>query len=98
MLSLRPCNLHTDFPALRSWIADERAHALWCANRFIFPLEEESFERALAAMEEKSGEIPFAAVDGEGKMAGFFVYAFDGGTQKWMHLLSGKSAGAGAIW
>ena len=33
-------------------------------------------------MAEKSGDVPFAAVDGEGEVTGFFVYAFDGETRE----------------
>ena len=48
-MRIRPYDHERDFPFLRAWIVDERAHAMWCANRFPWPLEEASFSAALAA-------------------------------------------------
>ena len=33
-----------DFDNIKSWIDDERTHAMWCADRFEYPLEKENFE------------------------------------------------------
>ena len=75
-MRLRPFDPDTDFDRLRGWIADERAHALWCANRFPFPLEKSGFPDALAGLAQRTGDTPFAAEE-DGVMTGFFCYSLN---------------------
>lgn len=70
-MRLRPYIPETDFEIIREWIDDPRTHALWCANRFAYPLDRDNFEGVIA----RNGDSPFAALDDEGRLAGFFCYA-----------------------
>ena len=53
-----------DFDNIKSWIDDERTHAMWCAGRFEYPLEKENFEAVLEDMHSKWGDTPFIASKG----------------------------------
>ena len=75
-MRIRPYGGEGDFAALRSWIADERAHAMWCANRFPWPLEERGFAAVLAASAER-GDRAFIAEDEDGRPVGFFCCGMD---------------------
>lgn len=61
-----------DFSAVSSWITDERTHAMWCANRFSFPLTQENFGAVLHEHAIKFGECPFVATTDSGRTIGFF--------------------------
>ena len=74
-MRLRPFMPETDFNAMRDWIADERAHALWCAGRFAYPLEREDFGRVLRDLGARCGDRPFVMADSEGRAAGFFCFS-----------------------
>lgn len=75
MLKLRNYNADTDFNAIASWCPDERAHAMWCANRFSYPLEKDNFENTLRGMSQNSGDIPLTAIDEKNNIIGFLCYA-----------------------
>ena len=32
-----------DFPFVQEWVGEERVHALWCAERFGYPLDRDNF-------------------------------------------------------
>ena len=83
-MKLRPFSIDTDFEALKSWMADERAHALWCADILPCPPERGSLSDALRSVHERSGDLPYAAVMEDGRMAGFFCYSFDQDTKEGM--------------
>ena len=71
-MKLRPFNPGRDFDRIKNWIADARVHALWCANRFQYPLDRDNFTAVLSGMAQKEGDVPFAAAaDGENAV-GFF--------------------------
>ncbi len=46
-MRLRPYNAEFDFDRIKGWINDERSHAMWCGNRFNFPIERENFDAVL---------------------------------------------------
>ena len=71
-----------DFATLQGWIADRREHALWCADRFSYPLAQEDFHRVLAAAAVEAGETPFILCDDDGLALGFFCYSQDNGVGK----------------
>ena len=73
-MKLRPYRYGEDYPLMEAWITDERAHALWCARRFPWPLTQESFEGKLRALEEK-GDRPFIAETEEGEHVGFVCWS-----------------------
>ena len=68
-----------DFSTVRGWIGSRREHALWCADRFSYPLEREDFHRVLAAAAD-AGETPFILGDDADQALGFFCYAQNNGT------------------
>ena len=74
-MRLRPYIPETDFDAVRNWVCDPRAHALWCANRFEYPLSAENFDRVLREIRVRNGDCPFVAVGENGAAAGFFCYS-----------------------
>lgn len=74
-MKLRKYVPETDFDVLRTWITDERMHAMWCANRFPYPLEQQSFEAFLKAEEEQFGNRACTAENDDGKQVGFYCFA-----------------------
>ena len=83
-MKLRPYIPRTDFDTIRTWITDERTHALWCANRIPYPMEEEGFHRVLREAAERFGDCPFVAVEDDGTMAGFFCLSLNRRTNEGM--------------
>ncbi len=73
-MELRAFNPDADFERIKGWITDERAHAMWCANRFAYPLAKGDFLKALSDMAQKTGDVSLIADIG-GKAAGFFCYS-----------------------
>ena len=71
-MRLRPYIPETDFDVIRNWITDPRTHALWCANRFEYPLSEENFNEVLEEIRVRNGDSPFVAVEDDGTVIGFF--------------------------
>ena len=83
-MRLRPFIPETDFPVIQNWIADERAHALWCANRFAFPLDKENFNAVLGDHARRLGEMPLTAADENGIPVGFLCYSVNPQTNEGM--------------
>lgn len=71
-MKLRPFDPDSDFDRIRGWITDERAHAMWCANRFRYPLDQGNFLSVLSEAAQRTGDVPFAAVSDDNIAAGFF--------------------------
>ncbi len=76
-MRLRPYNAEFDFDRIKGWINDERSHAMWCGNRFNFPIERENFDAVLREHFLSYGDCPFAATDDSGKVIGFFCYCIN---------------------
>ncbi len=74
-MRLRPYIPEKDSEVIRDWITDPRTHALWCANRFDYPLCEKNLEEVLRDIRIRNGDSPFAAVGDDGKVVGFFCYS-----------------------
>ena len=70
-MRLRPYVHSRDFDKIKDWLADERAHAMWCANRMRFPLEKTNFSDALNEMFDMHGDCPFVATEDDGTIVGF---------------------------
>ena len=77
MLRLRPYFPKQDFDTIKNWITDARTHAMWCANLFTYPIEQENFESVLLNFNERFGDSPFVATDEAGKVLGFFSYSLN---------------------
>ena len=74
-MRLRPYIPEKDFEMIRGWITDPRTHALWCGNRFEYPLSGENFHETLRGFTIRRGDIPFVAVGDDGAVTGFFSYS-----------------------
>ncbi len=66
-----------DFETIAKWIADERTHALWCGNRFPYPLEKKAFGDFLAENVLLYNDSPFVVMTDEEEPFGFFCLAID---------------------
>ena len=73
-MRLRPYIPEKDFETIKNWVTDPRMHALWCANRFEYPLSETNFSEVLKEIRIRNGDCPFVAEE-DGKAAGFFCYS-----------------------
>ena len=76
-MRLRPFQPGEDFDALARWDGDRRTHALWCANRFAYPLSREAFEIALADGTRKWGGGAYMLTQDEGEPAAFVCFSAD---------------------
>ena len=76
-MKLRRFDPDMDFENIKSWITDERSHAMWCADRFQYPLDKERFISVLSEMGQRTGDEPFVAAMDDGKAVGFLCYSFN---------------------
>lgn len=76
-MQLRAFDPDMDFEIIRTWITNERAHAMWCANRFHYPLEKNDFMAVLFDMAQRTGDVPFVASADDDKAVGFFSYSMN---------------------
>lgn len=83
-MRLRPYISPRDFDIIKNWITDRRGHAMWCADRFEFPLTRENFDTVLAEHAEKYTDCAFAATDDNGIIVGFFCYSLNIDTNEGM--------------
>ena len=74
-MKLRPYIPEKDFDMIKNWITDPRTHALWCGNRFEYPLTGENFNETLRGFSIGRGDAPFVAVGDDGAAIGFFSYS-----------------------
>lgn len=74
----------TDFEKIKTWVNDERTHAMWCANLIQYPIEKSNFEEVLQKGAERLGEIPFIAETEEGETAGLICYSMNKETETGM--------------
>ncbi len=74
-MRIRPYIAEKDFEYLRSWITDERIHALWCANRIPYPLSSEGLNDVLAKNSMDWNSSAFVATKDSGEPIGFFCYS-----------------------
>ena len=76
-MRLRPFVQDSDFEVIRTWVTDEQMHALWCGNRFAYPLGKEDFCRVIREFGIQHGDHPFVMAGDDGKAAGFFCYSLN---------------------
>lgn len=67
----------SNFNKIKTWVTDERTHALWCGGLISYPLNKNNFEKALKEFIIKNGESPFVAITNKGKIIGFFCYSIN---------------------
>ncbi len=82
-MELRKYDSGRDFDIIKQWINDERTHAMWCANLFEYPLDEDNVAEVLTYATEKYGDVPYLATD-DGREVGFFCYHTDQTTKEGM--------------
>lgn len=76
-MRLRPYISGIDYDTINGWIADRREHALWCADRFAFPINIENFDTVLSEHAKQYGDCAFVATDDGGRSVGFFCYSLN---------------------
>ena len=84
MPRLRSYDSEKDFDMVRQWVTDECTHAMWCANRFCYPIKKENFDQVLSDIAAKNGDLPFIALTDNGIPAGFFCYSLNRETNEGM--------------
>lgn len=73
-MKLRPFIPAQDWAHLKRWVGDERTHALWCANRFAYPLTEDNLRAVLEKDAQEWGGSAYTVMEDE-RPVGFFVYS-----------------------
>ena len=76
-MKLRTFDPDKDFEKIKSWISDERSHAMWCAGRFQYPLDKKNLLSVLSKMEQKTGDEPLIAATDDDKAVGFLCYSLN---------------------
>ena len=74
-MKLRALHPDTDFDRIRSWITNERDHAMWCAGRFRYPLDRDNLLTVLSETAQRTGDIPFVAAADDNQAIGFLCYS-----------------------
>ena len=74
-MQIRQYDKRRDFNCIKEWIGGERAHALWCANRFPYPIAAGSFHAFLDDLKQEWAADAFVAVDKNDNAIGFFCYS-----------------------
>ena len=73
-----------DFEKIKNWVTEERAHAMWCANLFAYPLNKENVAEVLSSAAEKFGDVAYIAALEDDKEAGFFCFSVNQETNEAM--------------
>ena len=73
-MRLRPFIMDRDYEEISNWITEERAHALWCANRMPYPMDRQGLESLLQEIGFRFGDSAYVATTDDGKVTGFFCY------------------------
>lgn len=76
-MRIRPYIECKDFNEIRTWISDERMHAMWCANLIQYPITNENFHKVLGELAQRFGDSPYVATTEDGKLIGFFCYSIN---------------------
>lgn len=74
-MRIRPYIPVKDYEQLEKWIDDERTHALWCANRFPYPMTQQSFHELLEKNAMDWTDSAYVATEDNGQTIGFFCYS-----------------------
>lgn len=74
-MRIRPYIPVKDYEQITNWIDDERTHALWCANRFPYPMTQQSFHELLEKNAMDWTDSAYVATEDNGQTIGFFCYS-----------------------
>lgn len=74
-MRIRPYIPSKDYEYVSKWIDDERAHAFWCANRFPYPITQQSFHDLLEKNAMDWTDSAYVATENDGQLIGFFCYS-----------------------
>ncbi|WP_026492949.1 GNAT family N-acetyltransferase [Butyrivibrio sp. XPD2002] len=83
-MKIRLFDIDTDFDTIKDWVADGRTHAMWSANRMVYPLDRTNLQQVLAEMLDKFEDKPFVAVADDGSVVGFYCYSFNNDSKEGM--------------
>ena len=83
-MRIRPYIESKDFDEIKSWMTQERAHAMWCANLINYPVEKENFTKVMKDAADRFGDSPYVATSDEGELIGFFCYSVNLDTNEGM--------------
>lgn len=83
-MRLRPYISAKDFDQIKNWITDERTHAMWCADRFEFPLNKDNFDKYLEKIAYEREDYAFVATTDEDITVGFLCYGVNYETNEGM--------------
>lgn len=76
-MRIRPYIEDKDYSYLKSWINDERTHALWCANLIPYPMTKEGLRAVLERDAADWTGSAYVATDDRGTATGFFSYSLN---------------------
>ena len=76
-MRIRPYIPNKDYEFISKWIDDERIHAFWCANRFSYPVTQNSFHDFLEKIAMDWTDTAFVATENNGQVIGFFCYSIN---------------------
>ena len=83
-MRLRPYISAKDFDQIKNWITDERTHALWCADRFEFPLNKDNFDKYLEKIAGEREDYALVATTDDDITVGFLCYSVNYETNEGM--------------
>lgn len=76
-MNIRLYNADKDFEKLKSWITDERTHAMWCAYRLPYPMTKENLEELLAKEKAYYNNTAYIVETDEGNTIGFYCVSLN---------------------
>ncbi|NBH27957.1 N-acetyltransferase [Lachnospiraceae bacterium] len=74
-MRIRPYIPSKDYEYVSKWIDNERTHAFWCANRFPYPITQQSFHDFLEKSAIDWTDSAYVATENNGQAVGFFCYS-----------------------
>ena len=83
-MRLRNYTADKDFDVIKNWITEPRAHAMWCANIFSYPLSKDNMNKKIEYAASQFGDAPFIAETDDGEAVGFFCYNTNAETKEGM--------------
>ena len=74
-MRIRPYIPNKDYEYVSKWIDNERTLAFWCANRFSYPITQQSFHNFLEKNAIDWTDSAYVATENNGQIVGFFCYS-----------------------
>ena len=74
-MRIRPYIPNKDYEYVSKWIDNERTLTFWCANRFSYPITQQSFHNFLEKNAIDWTDSAYVATENNGQIVGFFCYS-----------------------